>query len=374
MLLKNIQMKKLAFSLLATSLFVASYSQKNTTLVIGTYTNSCESKGIYVYDFNTETAEFRLKNSTENVINPSYVTISPDKKFLYSVNESGKESTVSSFWFQPESGNLEFISKQDSKGADPCFIMGDDKNVFVANYSGGTISVFGKNKFGALMEAKQVIQHKGTSKNTQRQESAHVHMVQFTPDHKYVLANDLGTDKIYVYKYNPDAELPLTLKEEIKIKPGSGPRHLTFSNDGKFAYLLQELDGTLTVFSYNNGSLRKIEENSVADTNFKGENGGADIHISPDGKFLYATNRGSANDITCFQIHKDGKLKFVQRIPTLGKGPRNFSIDPTGNFLLVAHQYTNNVVVFKVDKTTGKLTDSGKQLELCSPVCLVFTP
>ncbi|HRN44945.1 MAG TPA: beta-propeller fold lactonase family protein, partial [Flavobacterium sp.] len=154
---------------------------------------------------------------------------------------------------------------------------------------------------------------------------------------------------------------------------GSGPRHLTFSKDGKFVYLLQELDGGLTIFSYSNGVLKKIEETTILGNDFKGTFSSADIHISPDGKFLYASNRGEANTITIFKIIKNGKLQMKGQTSTLGKGPRNFAIDPTGNFLLVAHQFTNDVVIFKRNKTTGMLLNTGKKITLCSPVCLVFT-
>ncbi|MDR6967358.1 6-phosphogluconolactonase [Flavobacterium arsenatis] len=369
-------MKKFSFIviilLMSKSIFA---QQKNFNLIVGTYTKSCESKGIYVYDFNTETADFKLKSSTEKVINPSFLAVSEDNKFVYSVNENGNDSKVSAFGFNPTKGTLTPINTQNAGGADPCYILNDTKNVITANYSGGNISVFKKNPKGGLTEAKQIIQHKGKSRNPQRQEAPHVHMVQFTPDKKYVLANDLGTDKIYIYNYNPDSETNiLEIKDSIGVKRGSGPRHLTFSPNGKFAYLLQELDGTITVFAYQNGQLLKLEEAQIVEDDFKGEIGSADIHISPDGKFLYATNRGDANDITTFEIQPNGKLNFKYFIKTGGKGPRNFAIDPSGNFLLVAHQYTNDIIIFKRDIKNGKLTNIGKKIELCSPVCLVFTP
>jgi 6-phosphogluconolactonase len=193
-------------------------------------------------------------------------------------------------------------------------------------------------------------------------------MVYFSPDKKCVLANDLGTDKVYLYRYDPNSVTEaLKLKSSFDLKPGSGPRHLIFSKDGKNVFVLQELDGTITSLSYNDGILKKLSETTVVATDFKGDIGAADIHISPDGKFLYATNRGTANDISVFKISKKGSLEFVQRTSTLGKGP------PTGNFLLVGHQYTNEIVIFKRDKTTGMLAATGKKIDLCSPVCLVFT-
>ncbi|MFV8393541.1 lactonase family protein [Flavobacterium sp. LB2P6] len=368
-------MKKSFVVVLLIFIFTSVQAQKNKfNLLIGTYTQSCDSKGIYVYDFDSKTGDFSFKNATEKVINPSYLTVSKENDFIYSVNEFGAESTVSSFSYNPSSGKLDLINKQSSKGADPCYIINDDKNVIVANYSGGNISVFEKNNDGSLAKAKQVIQHYGKGINVQRQEGPHVHMVHFSPDKKFVLSNDLGNDKVYTYAYNPNAaSTVLELKDSISVKSGSGPRHLTFSKDGKFVYLLQELDGALTVFSYSNGILKKIDETTILEKDFKGTFSSADIHISPDGKFLYTSNRGEANNITIFKILKNGKLQLKGQSSTLGKGPRNFAIDPTGNFLLVAHQYTNDIVIFKRNKTSGALTDTGKRIALCSPVCLVFT-
>ena len=372
---KPVNMKKYFSFILLILITVTIQAQKNKhNLLIGTYTKSCESKGIYVYDFDSNTGNFNFKNATEKVINPSYLTVSKDNNYVYSVNENGAESTVSSFGYNPSSGKLDLINKQSSKGADPCYIINDDKNVIVANYSGGNISVFGKNNDGSISEAKQVIQHYGKGTNAKRQEGPHVHMVHFSPDKKFVLSNDLGNDKVYSYQYNPNATNEiLKIKDSISVKSGSGPRHLTFSKDGRFVYLLQELDGALTVFSYTNGILKKIDETTILAKDFKGTFSSADIHISPDGKFLYATNRGEANSISIFKILKNGKLLSKGQMSTLGKGPRNFAIDPSGKFLLVAHQYTNDVVIFKRNKTTGALTDTGKRINLCSPVCLVFT-
>lgn len=343
-------------------------------LIIGTYTKSCESKGIYVYEFDSNTGDFKPKSSTENILNPSYLTVSSDNKFVYSVSENDKKSSISAFGYDSKTGTLSFLNYQDPKGQNPCYIINDGKNVITANYGSGSISVLGKNTDGSIGEVKQLVQHTGKSIYAKRQEAPHAHMVYFSPDKKYVLANDLGTDKIYCYQYNPDATTAiLQLKSTIDVKPGSGPRHLIFSKDGKYVYVLQELDGTITSFRYAKGVLKKVDETTVIASDFKGEIGAADIHISPDGKFLYATNRGTANDISTFKIAKKGKLEFVQRTGTLGKGPRNFNIDPTGNFLLVGHHYSNEVVIFKRDKITGMLTDTGKKIDLCSPVCLVFT-
>lgn len=368
-------MKKTVTVLLSVFALATIQAQENKfNLVVGTYTKPCDSKGIYVYEFDSNTGNFSLKSNTENIFNPSYLSVSSDNKFVYSVSENDKKSSVSAFGFDSKSGKLDFINYQNPNGLNPCYIINDDKNVITANYSSGNISVLGIKSDGSIGEVKQVVQHTGKSINTKRQEAPHAHMVYFSPDKKYVLANDLGTDKIYVYQYNSNSAMEvLTLKSSIDLKPGSGPRHLIFSKDGKQVYLLQEMDGTITSFNYAKGMLKKVSETTVVASDFKGDIGAADIHISPDGKFLYATNRGTANDISAFKILKKGKLEFVQRTSTLGKGPRNFNIDPTGNFLLVGHQYTNEIVIFKRDKKTGSLTATGKKIELCSPVCLVFT-
>lgn len=351
------------------------FSQNNrSTLFVGTYTNSCDSKGIYVFDFDTQTADFVLKNSTDKVINPSYLSLSEDKKFVYSVNENGAESHVSVFGFDATTNTIHFINQQNSKGADPCYIIDDQKNVLVANYSGGTISVFKKNPDGSLTDAKQVIQLFGKSINPKRQEKSHAHMIQFSPDKEYVLVTDLGVDKVYIYKYNPNSSNKmLVFREFIKVKEGSGPRHFTFSKNGNYLYLLQELNAGLTVFKFENGRLNKIQETKLVNPDFTGQNGAAAIQISPDGNFLYATNRGSVDEIVCFEIAENGLLHYKFSKSTLGKTPRNFAIDPDGNFLLVGNQNSDYITIFRINKANGELLETGKKIEVCAPVCLVFT-
>ena len=350
--------------------------QANYILLIGTYTNTpAKSEGIYTYSFNTSTADAKLKFTTKDVENPSYIALSPDNKFAYVVNETGKTSTVSAFKYNARTGALLFINKVESEGTDPCYITADADNVIVANYSGGSLVVFKRRTDGALSNASLVIKHTGKSIDPKgRQETAHVHMVKFTPDKKFLVCNDLGEDRIYIYSYNPKSKKQiLALKNVLTTNPGSGPRHVTFTPNGKFAYLAHEFNGSITGYYYANGNLKKIQEIATTPKSFEGRVDGADIHVSADGKFLYETNRGDANTISVFSILSTGILRFVETVSTLGKGPRNFSIDPSGRFVLVAHQYTNNVVIFNRNKLTGKLTDSGKRIEVPAPVNLVFT-
>ncbi|KQR69891.1 lactonase family protein [Pedobacter sp. Leaf176] len=356
--------------------FAALAQQTNYNLLIGTYTNTpAKSEGIYTYSFNTSTADAKLKFTTKDVNNPSYIAISPDNKFAYVVNETGTTSTVSAFKYNAVTGALLFINKVESEGADPCYITADKDNVIVANYSGGSLVVFKRKADGALDNAALVIKHTGKSIDPKgRQETAHVHMVKFTPDRKFLICTDLGEDRIYIYNYKPkNTRQILTLKNVLRTNPGSGPRHLAFTPNGKFAYLAHEFNGSITGYYYTNGDLKKIQEIGTTPKSFEGRIDGADIHVSADGKFLYETNRGDANTISVFSILSTGILRFVETVSTLGKGPRNFSIDPSGRFVLVAHQYNNNVVIFNRNKLTGKLTDSGKRIEVAAPVNLVFT-
>ena len=368
-------MKKIYLILFSALAVTTSKAQNKFNLLVGTYTNTCESDGIYVYEFDAVSGEFKLKSSSEKVLSPSYLSVSADNKFIYAVNENGTQSTVSAFSYDSKSGKIKLINKNDALGADPCHLINDSKNIITANYSGGNIAVFKKNADGSITEGQQLIQHEGKGPNEARQEKAHVHMVAFSPDKKFVLANDLGLDKVFIYKYNPGAAHEiLTLKGSVDVKKGSGPRHLTFSKDGKFVYLIQELDATLTIFSFDTaGNLKLLSEKSILAKGFTGGTGAAAIKISPDGKFLYVTDRVDANNITVYKILKNGGLELVEQVETLGKGPRDFAIDPTGNYLLVGNQHTNEISIFKRDKATGKLKKTGKKIELCSPVGLVFT-
>ncbi|RYG40721.1 MAG: lactonase family protein [Chitinophagaceae bacterium] len=236
------------------------------------------------------------------------------------------------------------------------------------------LSVFKKSLDGKLEKPVQVVTHEGRSIRKQ-QKSPHVHQTQLSPDKKFLVANDLGTDRIYVYRYYPDAEKQIIeFQDTIPVKTGSGPRHLAFSPDGTTAYLLQELDGTLTAYKYNNGKFSRLQETSVVVPGFKGEISAADIHVSQDGNFVYATNRGDNNTISVFGVGTNGRLSLLETVATGGKGPRNFTISPDGKFVLIAHQDSNDVIIFNRDKATGKLTPANKKIELCSPVCLVFVP
>jgi 6-phosphogluconolactonase len=345
-------------------------------LLIGTYTNTGKSEGIYVYRFNSNTGDFAYKTMVKGVENPSYLDISHDRKHVYAVNETGNGG-LSSFSFNPVNGELVFINRISSEGDGPCYVSVDnqDKFVFAGNYGSGTILAVPLKDDGSLNAEIQLIKHEGKSINKSRQQGSHVHSTVLSPDNKYLMVADLGTDKVYIYRFNrSDRTNPLTPSEPsfISVKAGSGPRHLVFHPDSKFAYLIHEMEGMVSVFDYSNGKLTEKQTLSTLPAGFTGKIGAADIHVSPDGKFLYGSNRGELNDIAIYEIKKEGILVFAGRQSSLGRNPRNFAIDPTGNFLLVANQSSDDIIIFRRDKKTGMLTPTDIKIQVGAPVCLKF--
>lgn len=374
-------MKKIFF--LTPFLFVElfSFCQKADNgpyLLLGTYTTG-KSEGIYVYKFNSLTGDFNYVSIAKNVKNPSYLAVSPNEKYVYAVNETngktGFGGSVTSFSFNKQTGVLSELNKQASGGNDPCYITTDKagKWVFVANYSSGTVSVLPVKKDGSLDSAVTVIQHEGGGVNSDRQEKPHAHSTVLSKDNSYLFAQDLGIDKIMIYSFNnKTGQLTPAPTPYVETEPGTGPRHFEFHPNNKYAYLIEELSGSISVYNYQGkGQLELIQNISALPPDYTGPVGSADIHVSPDGKFLYASNRGESNTIGIFKINQQtGMLALAGHQSTLGKTPRNFNFDPSGNFLLVANQNSDNVVIFKRDKQTGLLTDTGKKIEVGNPVCI----
>jgi 6-phosphogluconolactonase len=361
-------------ALFTSLLFYFSGVAQNYYLFVGTYTSG-KSKGIYVYDFNAANADAK-QISVAEAKNPSYLTIAPGGNYIYSVNEnSGQEGDVSAFSFNKKNGELHFINKEKSGGQDPCFISVNSsrKWAIVANYTGGSLSALPIKTDGSLAPVSELIQHTGTGPNKARQEKAHVHSTFLTPDEHFVFTADLGTDKLTIYKFNPNSTKPLAgIKDSVvNVLPGSGPRHLAFHPTNPYVYVIEELTGTVDAFKNNNGKFTHLQRISSVPKDFKGDDGSADIHVSPNGKFLYASNRGDANTIVVYSIDSaTGKLQVKGFQSVLGKHPRNFIIEPGGKFLLVANRDTDNIVIFKINQQTGLLETTGKQIEVPNPVCL----
>lgn len=375
-------MKK--FLLIISLLFPALiYAQHNKTapssydLLIGTYTKG-KSKGIYVYRFYPETGRMAYLNEIDDVSNPSYLCVSANNKFVYAVNEDGKNGGVSAFTFNARLGKLSFLNRQSSGGADPCYVSTDkdQKNVFIANYSSGSLAVLPVKKNGSLAPVSQLVQDKGQGVNKERQEGPHVHIAMLSPDEKYLLYTDLGTDKLNVMRYHDSHPQPLTPASPpfVNIKAGEGPRHIVFSDDKKHVYLVTEMGSAVHVFDYNNGKLKEKQSITLLEDKFRGQTAGAAIHISPDGRYLYASNRLETNEISVYVIDPEtGMLTFVQRVTSYGKNPRDFAIDPSGHFLLVANQDSDSIFVYRINPNNGQLDRVISHIEVGNPVCLKFT-
>lgn len=345
------------------------------TMVVGTYTSG-NSKGIYTFRFNQETGAFKALTETE-ISNPSYLTISANNQFVYAVSEHGDGSeAVTAFEFNKEKGTLQKKNSVPAMGADPCYIITGNRHVITANYSGGSISVFPLAKDGSLLAASDVIQFTGSGADKERQEKSHLHCIQIAPDGKYLFANDLGTDQIYAFEINTQANaengekfLKAATTPAFHVPPGSGPRHITFSPTGKQAYLINELSGAVIAYDYTNGTLSEIQTIQADTVHAKGS---ADIHVSPDGKYLYASNRLAADGLAIFRIDQtDGKLtKAGYRLT--GTHPRNFTITPNGKYLLVASRDNNAIEVYERNQENGSLIPTGKSIPVDKPVCLKF--
>jgi 6-phosphogluconolactonase len=355
-------------------------------LFVGTYTEK-ESKGIYAYRFDLASSGMTPLGIAAETVNPSFLAIDPSHRFLYAVNEVQKykdanSGVVSTFAIDyPEgdlrSGKLQLLNAVASRGADPCYIAFDKtgKYALVANYTGGSIAVFPVRADGQIGESSAFIQHVGSSVNRERQEGPHAHWIETTPDNRFAIAVDLGLDELLIYRFDErNGSLAPNNPPYAKLDPGAGPRHLSFHPNGKFAYVVNELQSSITAFSYDArlGRLRKLKTVSTLPKNFSGANDAAEIKVHPSGKFLFASNRGH-DTIALFSIdRKTGALTQVDHFPTQGKTPRNFEIDPTGRFLFVANQNTNNVVVFQINPDNGRLTTTNRILQVPSPVCLKF--
>lgn len=376
-------MKKLQIllSLLGAIFSLYSFAQdgkvNNLTMYVGTYTEGGNSKGIYTYNFNQENGTFELLN-TATVANPSFVTLSPEGKRLYAVSEynDGRQG-VYSFDLSENKTQLShpvFLSTipknaLSQAGADPCYIVSDGKYVITANYTGGDISVFSLDAEGRLQAEVQHIAFAGRTP----ERVAHIHCIIPTPDKKYILANDLGNDRVYCFRYNKKArkntEVLTAQQVAYKVSDAQGPRHLTFSKDGRFAYLINELGGECVVLSYRKGKLKEVQRLKADEG---GGRGSADIHISPDGRFLYTSHRLKKDGIAIFAINpKNGTLTKIGYQLT-GIHPRNFAITPNGKYLLVACRDNNKIQVFQRNEATGKLTETSQEIEVDKPTCILF--
>lgn len=354
-------------------------------MYVGAYTNA-GSKGIYGYRYDSDSGKLEDLGLAAETENPSFLVADSAGKHLYAVNETQKyqgeaSGAITAFSIDRKTGKLTALNQVSSHGADPCYISFDrsGKYVLVANYTGGTVAAFPVMADGKLGEATSVMEDQGpVGPNHERQERSHAHWIEASARNRFVYVADLGLDRVLIYKF--DASKGVLSRGEqaeffsAELAPGTGPRHVAFSNDGKFMYALAELDSSVTVFANDNEKYRSIQKISALPQGFSGKNDAAEIAMRPSGKFLYTSNRGD-DSIAVFAVdHASGKLEFRERVPSGGKTPRNFAIDPEGKHLLVANEETGNIVEFGIDAQTGKLKNTGEVAKVASAVCVVFVP
>jgi 6-phosphogluconolactonase len=360
-------------------------NERNRTMLVyvGTYTGG-ESKGIYLFRMDPATGKLTPAGVAAETANPSFLAIHPNRRFLYAVGEIGdfagrKSGAVSAFAIEPKSGALTLLNQQPSRGAGPCHLVvdGPGRNVLVANYGGGSVAALPIAADGRLGEATGFVQHEGSSVNPRRQEAPHAHSINTDRESRFAFAADLGLDRVLIYRLDSE-QGTLTPNDPpyASVKPGAGPRHFAFHPGGRYAYVINELDSTLTAFSYDaaRGALTELHTLSTLPAGFEGNNSTAEVQVHPSGKFVYGSNRGH-HSIAIFAVDAaTGRLTPVGHQPTGGRTPRNFGIDPTGTYLIAANQETHTLVVFRIDPATGRLEPTGETAGAPSPVCVKFLP
>ncbi len=359
---------------------------------VGTYTETMhfgsgkilqgKGEGIYVYRLDPSSGALEVLSRATGVANPSYLAFDSAQRFCYAVNELKTHEdkpigAVSAFAVDPKTGRLGFLNKRLTHGTDPCHVCVAKKSrwVFVTNYSSGSICVLPRGEDGSLGEPADFVQHQGSSIHAIRQQSPHAHSVTFDKANRFAFVPDLGLDKLMVYGFDARRGMlePHTVPW-IKVKPGSGPRHVALHPRGRFVYLINELNSTLVALSYDGrkGTFKPLQVVSTLPEGFDGASACADVHLSPSGEFLYASNRGH-DSIAIFKVEpRSGRLACVGHEPTQGRTPRSFGIDPTGRFLLAANQDTDAIVTFRIDPLTGRLQPTGHVAQVPTPVCVKF--
>jgi 6-phosphogluconolactonase len=356
---------------------------------------SSHSKGVYVSRFNPVTGQVSTPQVAAELVNPAFLAVHPNQKFLYAVTEDPKslgpdfdhESYVSAFSIDQATGALHLINTLPTGGTSTCYLSLDKTGhyVMMANFGSSSVTIIRINDDGSLGEETAFMKHIGHGKDPSFQSKAHPHSIDVSPDNRYAVVSDLGVDKLFVYKFDAaTGKLSPDDPPFVTAQPGSGPRHFTFDPSGKFGYSLEEMSGIVAVLAWDgsNGAFKQVQEAKSLAPDFIGGNDSAEIAIHPSGKFLYESNRRfrgaelfGPDSIGVFAINpQDGTLKEVEQVPPGGTMPRNFALDPTGGYLFAANEYSGNVALFRIDSNTGRLTQTSTNLKIDVPVSIVFVP
>lgn len=364
--------------ILAALAVTATLQAAELKVYLGTYTNK-GSKGIYLARLDTATGKLSAPELAAEIANPTFLAITPSMKYLYAANEVGsykgeRTGSVSAFSIDSATGKLTPINTVSSKGGGPCHVSTDGKGrfCFVANYGGGTVASYLIGVNGALSEAVTSIQHVGKGADPKRQERPHAHSINVSPDGRFAVAADLGADELIVYAIDQKTGA-ISRHSSVKTAPGAGPRHVDFHPKGKFAYAINELNSTVTAYTWDKqaGTLAEIKTVSSLPAGVTVTSYPAEVRVHPSGRFLYGSNRGH-DSIALFTLDSGGVPTFVETFPSGGAWPRNFNIDPSGRWLLAANQNSGNVVVYSIDPKSGRLSDTGNKIELNGAVCIRF--
>jgi len=340
-------------------------------------------KNIEAFRFNLESGALTKIGLAAEIQHPSFLSISPNHKFLYAISEGGSEATssISAYALDAAAGKLTFLNKQPAGGAGPCYVEVDPsgKTALIANYGSGSFAAFPLGENGEVQPISAFIQDQGSSVNRARQQGPHGHCLVAGPGGHFVFGCDLGLDKVMIFKFSPDkGKLVANEPAFAQLKPGAGPRHIAFHPDAKWAYVINEMGSTITAFGFDGsaGTLGEIQTISTLPEGFSGQSTCAEVAVHPLGKFVYGSNRGD-DSIAVFACDAaSGRLTFIERVPTGGKTPRQFEIDPTGRYLLAGNQDSNTVAVFRIDTATGRLQPTGSKVESDNPMCVrcLMTP
>jgi 6-phosphogluconolactonase len=361
-------------------------SQATTSLAyIGTFTRAAphgrgQAAGIYVCRLDHASGATTLLHTVPDVANPSFLALHPRQDYLYAVNavpeyDGQPGGSVSAFAVDPASGNLTYLNRQPSRGAGPCHVSVDQTGqwVLASNYGGGSVVMYPVEADGRLGSPSDFVQHVGSGATPQRQQDPHAHSINLDPANRFALVADLGLDRVLVYRLDREpGKLVPNDPPGVATKPGAGPRHLDFHPNGRYVYVINEIDSTLGAYAYDadQGTLREIQTVSTLSAGFSGTNSTADVHVAPSGRFVYGSNRGH-DSLVIFAIDEaTGRMTYVGHESTQGQTPRNFAIDPAGAFLYAANQDSDTIVTFRVDQQTGTLTATGQIVEIPTPVCI----
>lgn len=370
----------LLFVCLATAIPVGTAAADSLSVYLGTYTRG-DSRGIYQAQFDCETGKLHSLELAAELDSPSFLALHPSEPIVYACGELSnfggeKAGVISALRRDPKTNRLTLLNQQSSRGAHPCHVSVTPcgKFVMAANYSGGSVICYPVQPDGSLGPMSGFVQHDGSSVD-KRQTGPRAHSIDPDPTGRFFYADDLGADKVFIYRLDEGRLVP-NEPAFASLAPGSGPRHLAFHTEGRFAYVINELLSTVTAFAHNadTGTLTEIQTIGTLPEGFDGKNTTAEIRVHPSGQFLYGSNRGH-DSIAAFRINRDtGKLTALGQTSSGGNSPRNFTIDPSGRYVLAAHQLSDNVVAFRINQDSGLLEPTGSELSVGSPVCVVFVP